>query len=549
MTKVLKEQSVALDKAARVGVLVLGMHRSGTSALARVLSLLGCDLPKTLMQESSTNEAGHWESNVLMQLNDEILDSAGTDWHDWLSFNPGWYASPKVAEFRERGLFALQEEFNASRLFVLKDPRNCRFAPFWLDVFETAGVRPAVILPVRNPLEVAESLAKRDGINPALGHLLWLRHVLEAEATTRGLQRFHCSYDGLLNSWPRLISAMQEKLGISWPRFSTKVSEEIDAFLTDRLRHHRESPKSVSDNPLLSAWLRDTFAIFHRWSEEGEAKDDHATLDRIRGELDVAAPAFASLISAGRQSEQKANALDARLKEAQGKLGEAEAAVAAHEQQLQDSERQLEEVRAELSHTQSALAQRSAEADETAAQLKETERRLAAELEAERVRLSEAEASRLVEAERANQLAAELEQVNSENRETEDRLTANLEKAISEKHVAEDRLAERFSEIAVMTRLIGETETAAKLSEEQAAWLREVSAVLMNGAGSETLKGRLAALLPAPIRLKKQKARLKREGVFDADAYLAAHADVAESGIDPLWHYINHGIGEGRQRG
>ena len=154
------------------------------------------------------------------------------------------------------------------------------------------------------------------------------------------------------------------------------------------------------------------------------------------------------------------------------------------------------------------------------------------DLQAERVRLSDAEAACREEAERADRLADELER-----------------SGFQEKRAVEDRLSERFSEIAVMTRLLGEKETAAKVSEEQAAWLREVSAVLMNGAGSESLKGRLAALLPASIRLRKQKARLKRQGVFDADAYLAANADVAEAGIDPLWHYINHGIGEGRQLG
>lgn len=585
----------------RIGVMVLGMHRSGTSALTRVLNLLGCDLPKTLMGAGPTNEAGHWESTAIMRLNDEILSSAGTNWHDWLAFNPGWYASPKAADFKERALAALEEEFEASRFFVLKDPRICRLAPFWLDVLETSGIRPAVILPVRNPLEVADSLAKRDDLDPALGHLLWLRHVLEAEAGTRGHQRFHCSFEGLLSGWPRLISGTQEQLGISWPRLSPLVNEEVDAFLTERLRHHQASPKAVSNNPFLSAWLRDTFAIFQRWSEEGETTADHAALDRIRSELDYAAPSFARLISAGRQSAQKAQALEARLKETQGRLGEAEAAVVSHQQKAQQLECQLEEIRTELSsseaaaaemehriaevtellavargeltnaqaeaeslrtelddsraqlaHTQSALAQSRAEADETAAKLQETERSLAEELQAERARVAErvdeiAGLTRMLrEAQEAEGRLSEAEAARRKEAERADRLAGELE---TEKRAGENRLSERFREIAVMTRLLDEKENAARLSEEQTEWLREVSAVLMNGSGSEKLKGRLAALLPAPIRLKKQKAQLKRKGIFDPDAYLAAHVDVAEAGIDPLWHYINHGMGEGRQRG
>ena len=672
MAKAIQKQSTLSRSADRTGVLILGMHRSGTSALSRVLSLLGCDLPKTLIGANSSNEAGHWESTEIARLNDEILASAGSLWHDWLAFNPGWYSSPKAAEFREKALEVLADEFAQSRLFVLKDPRICRIAPFWLEVLEAAGVQPAIMMPVRNPLEVADSLYSRNGFDPALGHLLWLRHVLEAEAATRGMPRFHSSYDGLLESWPRLVSGTQEKLGVSWPRLSPLVAEEVDAFLTARLRHHRESPKSVSDNPLLSAWLRESYTIFLRWADEGESAADHEALDRIRAEFDGAAPAFARLISAGQQAARKAKSLDGSLKEAQAKLGAAEAAAAeqgkraeALEQKLQsatsrmqelaetaerlDSARaelagvqaevealrtDLDEVRGQLSHTQSALAQRSAEADDAAAQLQEAEQRLADELKAERARVAErfdeiaslsrmlsekeheiaaaqarsradeeAARRRLDEAERAGTLAEELEierarlavrfdeiaALTRMLREKEEEASAALDRSRAEKDAAErrlgeaedarrqesaraerlacdletertrasgeaqklrsekiaveGRLSERFGEIAVMTRLLGEKEQEA----ERAEWLRQVSAVLLNGSGSNTVKGRLLSLLPASIRLAKQQKMLKRKGIFDADAYLAAYPDVADAGLDPLTHYIRHGLPEGRQ--
>ena len=140
MAKAIQKQSTLSRSADRTGVLSLGMHRSGTSALSRVLSLLGCDLPKTLIGANSSNEAGHWESTEIARLNDEILASVGSLWHDWLAFNPGWYSSPKAAEFREKALEVLADEFAQSRLFVLKDPRICRIAPFWLEVLEAAGV-------------------------------------------------------------------------------------------------------------------------------------------------------------------------------------------------------------------------------------------------------------------------------------------------------------------------------------------------------------------------------------------------------------------------
>src|SRR5262245_64476851 len=74
----------------KTALVVAGMHRSGTSALTRVLSLLGCDLPKTLMAGAASNETGHWESQAVADFNDELLESAGSSWHDWLAFNAGW---------------------------------------------------------------------------------------------------------------------------------------------------------------------------------------------------------------------------------------------------------------------------------------------------------------------------------------------------------------------------------------------------------------------------------------------------------------------------
>ena len=78
-------------RARRTAILVSGMHRSGTSALTRVLNILGCDLPKTLTKPKSDNVAGFWESRAITDLNDEILASAGSSWDDWLPFDQSWH--------------------------------------------------------------------------------------------------------------------------------------------------------------------------------------------------------------------------------------------------------------------------------------------------------------------------------------------------------------------------------------------------------------------------------------------------------------------------
>ena len=174
---------------ARDGYLVLGMHRSGTSAVAGMLAKLGVSAPATLLPPADDNVKGFWESEKIVAFHDELLASAGSDWNDWREFDPDWRNTPLAATFRTRAIDILQGEFGTSPSFVLKDPRACRFVWFWLDIFADQGIRPLVVLPLRSPLEVAKSLSARDGHPITRSLLVWLRHVLDAECATRDQTR------------------------------------------------------------------------------------------------------------------------------------------------------------------------------------------------------------------------------------------------------------------------------------------------------------------------------------------------------------------------
>ena len=347
----------------RTCLLILGMHRSGTSALARVLALLGADLPDKLFDADESNETGYWEPVSVNSLNNELLASAGSAWDDWQAFEPGWLASPKAGAFEARARAALEAEYGGSSFLVLKDPRICRIAPFWLGVLAAAGVRPLVLLPLRNPLEVAASLERRDGFAPELGHLLWLRHVLAAEAASRGLPRVHCSYDQLMQDWPHLAARAGKTLDLAWPRASERAAPEIDAFLAEKLRHHKEAPQRIADNPALSLWLRETYAILARWAAEGEDPADFATLDRIRAAFDDAAPAFAPLVAQGRADAGRARAAEQATAEAQASLQEALNRAEAEQAGRSRAEAGLKTALAELAEQRAARQQAETERD------------------------------------------------------------------------------------------------------------------------------------------------------------------------------------------
>lgn len=568
----------------RVCVLVLGMHRSGTSALARTVNLLGCDLPKTLVPEAPGNEAGHWESAPVCQLNDALLDSAGTNWRDFEAVNPDWFRSPKAAEFRVRAIEVLRAEFGASFLFVLKDPRMNRIAGWWAQTIEAAGAAPAILSIVRHPLEVAESLKKRDNFDVALGVLLWLRNTLDAEAQTRGRARAFVSYDGLLADWSGALTRAQGALGLAWPKRQSYVTPAIDQFLSDKLRHHRRAQMPGGEGA--NAWAAEAYAILMRWAAAGENAADHGALDAIRARLDEAGHAFARLVSLQWYHQGQAQRFEKTAAETAGKLADAE-------KKLQQAAADLDAARSKFAQTESALKQRSLESEEAARDLGEAKKKLAALEGALKQRSLESEkaARDLGEAEKklAEMEAALREQ--AQGRLAADAQAANLK----------SELADRFSEIAALTRLVQERDAALadisrrlqmhdeagalngrliaaraselvtfqsavreiekRLHDREEAFSKLDALFAERAAEADDLRRSAAAKTAQTIRaitqaplgrfmrgreLKRRAAFLAATGLFDADWYRRRYEDVAAAGADPARHFIEFGAREGR---
>lgn len=492
--------------AARTAVVVLGMHRSGTSALAGVLSILGCDQPATLMVPNQNNEKGYFESSKLYQLHTQLFASAASSWDDWLPMPRSWLDSPRAAEFHDRALALMGGEFGASRLFILKDPRICRLVPFWEGVLADFDAAPAYVLTHRNPLEVAASLNKRDGMAIGFGLLVWLRHVLEAESGTRGRARCFTNFGQLMTNWAGVAERIQQTLNLSLPRFSLGSASEVESFLLGELRHHREAPEKVLQNPMLSVWVRDTYEILERWAAGGEDNVDFKRLDAIRAALDSAAPAFAQILKFGREDllrlgsekaslveelgtvREEASAMSARMNELrvagawrENKLktltGDLEAARARDEgtsAELAEVTARLERTAGELSARDSAHAEILAGRDREIARLQEVHNALAGELKVTRGQLAQEQsalAQRRLEVEETRKALDELQDQTQERAAAQAELSALLaekEAALDrERKSAESRFGQldtrlqtQFRELADVTRFLFESEQA-----------------------------------------------------------------------------------------
>lgn len=247
---------------AQTAIFVLGMHRSGTSALSRVLNLLGADLPRHVLPPGVGNEAGHWEPEPAIALNEAVLAAAGASVEGLSGPADAWFATDAAQAFVAPMQALIQAEFGEAPLFVFKDPRSALVFPLWRRALDRLGVRCAAVVITRDPVEVARSLAERAARNEPWkawpidrGGLLWLRYTLAAERHSRGGARAFLTYDELLADWEGATGRVGRELGIGWPRPPMEAAMDIGQFLDPRHRHQRAGQPLAPRGGIWASWV------------------------------------------------------------------------------------------------------------------------------------------------------------------------------------------------------------------------------------------------------------------------------------------------------
>lgn len=308
--------------ALRTAVVVLGMHRSGTSALARIVNFLGAAMPRHLVPASDSNPRGQWESSTLVGLHNDLLAALDSSWDDWRTPGARWKESDAASRFAGPLRIAIDEEFGNSPLIALKDPRICRTLPYWMSILEKSGFRTAPLIIVRNPLEVAESLRERDGISFEKAMLLWLRHNLDAEAETRHLQRNIVTFDALLEDWKLLAVQSAARLGIAWPRQPTDAASDVREFLDLELHNHRATQAELEAHTEVPHWVKVAYRALTLLCDEPRAAEPKRELDHVRRAFAESARIFG--VEAFAQTEALKQAMK-DLAEANARAADAEA--------------------------------------------------------------------------------------------------------------------------------------------------------------------------------------------------------------------------------
>lgn len=234
------------------GVLVLGMHRSGTSALTRILNLHGAALGTELMPAGHDNPTGFWEHRDAVAIHERLLHGLGMSWDDPRPLPGDWQGRDAAHEALAAISELIAREFASERLWVVKDPRLCRFVPLWRRAMAGRGIDARAVLVTRHPAEVAASLAARDALPSAVGNLLWARYLVDALQGSEGLPRCLVHYDGLLRDWRGTVSRIAAALELPLRR-DAGIEAECDRFLSPQLRHFADGGRTAAAaDPLLA---------------------------------------------------------------------------------------------------------------------------------------------------------------------------------------------------------------------------------------------------------------------------------------------------------
>jgi len=247
------------SQAARV-VCIMGMPRSGSSMIARIMNLMGLYLgPEDgLILETEYNVTGCWEHRKLLEISDSILRKARL----YEGEQPDWVQSPAIAGMAETARTVIEADFSDRELWGWKDERCSLTLPFW-DAILPGRIEGVIC--IRNPMDVARSILKLRW-DPSLEAALirWLIHISSAIGNTRDRRRLIVFYEDLLGeNWETAIREVAEFLGPSHVAALPACADEIASFIKKDLRPQSTSLSDLVDDPALPDAVKHLYLMLH----------------------------------------------------------------------------------------------------------------------------------------------------------------------------------------------------------------------------------------------------------------------------------------------
>ncbi len=232
-------------------ICILGMHRSGTSAIARAINFLGVYLgeERDICNASFDNPEGFWEQPEIRDFHDRVLGDLKERWDTATPLKDGWDEAAGIQPFNNQLLDLVQRLFGDHSLWAWKEPRTCLCLPLWKSVLADLKTELACLFVVRSPLDVAESLRKRNGFSLKKSYGIWFNYNIYALRAIADVPTVFVHYDKFLENWEPELKRCAQGLGIPWPNDDSRLKKAMASFLHPDLRHSFSNASDLQDVP------------------------------------------------------------------------------------------------------------------------------------------------------------------------------------------------------------------------------------------------------------------------------------------------------------
>jgi GT2 family glycosyltransferase len=243
-------------------IIVIGMHRSGTSTVMNALACLGVSLGDNLLPPGVDNPKGFFEDKSVNDLNIEMLDAIGQTWFSLSLVSDADIDKLIALGYVEKAITLLSDKTRTTTVFGFKDPRVSKLLKFWKLTFARMHCDVQYVLCLRHPLSVANSLLKRNKLPIQKGYLLWLSYNLSIVNESQDLRLIALDYDRLIESPIAHIQYLAEQLGFAVDM--DLANQFANEFLDKELRHTTFDESALINDTCCPAVVAKAYALFNK---------------------------------------------------------------------------------------------------------------------------------------------------------------------------------------------------------------------------------------------------------------------------------------------
>jgi glycosyltransferase involved in cell wall biosynthesis len=514
-------------------IIILGMHRSGTSLISGLISILGAYPGDNLMKPTEDNPKGYYENNSVYLLNKRILDENNTNWDNY-SFSCEDIKPDKFIGYIGNAKKVIQEQLKYAKTIVIKDPRICILFPIWEKALKELNIKIKIVLVYRSPLEVAHSLKLRDDMALEKGMMLWSHHFFKSEFYSRTYQRLPVEYNADFYDFDSFLTKLADFIGVD---INDNLVSEASRFYSPSLKHQKLNFDNINDD--IPTYLRNLILLirnrdFSNTTRLNELRNDFyfskdyylynkKSIDELLVLKDEKINQQESLLQKkDKKIQQQQEVLDTRYKRVQRQVLE-----------LNSKDEKITDLMVDIKEGKVDIEEKKADIEEKKAEIDLSRLMLEANSEELDLVVNTLDLKNKIFNENNKKLGDLVQQVVARDKELNNEIKLK-EKIIYQKNKEKDLLALRLDSSKLLFNKISSNKKHYKKFKD-----------FSNGSVFFKMKFAFIFLLKSK-KLIREKNILLKSDLFSTYYYFSRYPDIWHANVDPIEHYCCYGWKEGR---